>query len=179
MGSFQTCWKEPTERLLAVPNKKPSVAKRSGISREKLAGLSVEVAVCELDPKETCDLCGAPLKKIGQKTVRSEVEYIRARVIVRQYVQTVYKCTECGIDESMQSNDHFVSAAVPKPLLNHCMVSASVMTEILYEKYFKDVPLNCQENMWRDLGVIITRKDMDSLFPKYLIAFILRNCCIF
>ena len=34
------------------------------------------------------------------------------------------------------------------------------MTEILYEKYFKGVPLNRQENMWRDLGVIITRKDM-------------------
>lgn len=34
------------------------------------------------------------------------------------------------------------------------------MTEILYEKYFKGVPLNRQENMWRDLGLIITRKDM-------------------
>ena len=44
--------------------------------------------------------------------------------------------------------------------LNHCIVSSSVMTEILYEKYFKGVPLNRQENMWRDLGLIITRKDM-------------------
>lgn len=145
---------------LAVPDKKPSVAKKSGISRRKLESLPVEVTVCELDPKETCDLCGAPLKKVGQKTVRSEVEYIRAKVIIRQYVQTIYKCTVCGSAESPREQDHFVSAALPKPLLNHCIVSPSMMTEILYEKYFKGVPLNRQENMWRDLGIIITRKDM-------------------
>lgn len=151
---------EEQKQELAVPDKKPSVAKKSGISRRKLESLPVEVTVCELDPKETCDLCGAPLKKVGQKTVRSEVEYIRAKVIIRQYVQTVYKCTVCGSAESPREQDHFVSAALPKPLLNHCIVSPSMMTEILYEKYFKGVPLNRQENMWRDLGIIIPRKDM-------------------
>lgn len=151
---------EEQKQELAVPDKKPSVTKKSGISRRKLESLPVEVTVCELDPKETCDLCGAPLKKVGQKTVRSEVEYIRAKVIIRQYVQTVYKCTVCGSAESPREQDHFVSAALPKPLLNHCIVSPSMMTEILYEKYFKGVPLNRQENMWLDLGIIITRKDM-------------------
>lgn len=151
---------EEQKQELAVPDKKPSVAKKSGISRRKLESLPVEVTVCELDPKDTCDLCGAPLKKVGQKTVRSEVEYIRAKVIIRQYVQTIYKCTVCGSAESPREQDHFVSAALPKPLLNHCIVSPSMMTEILYEKYFKGVPLNRQENMWQDLGIIITRKDM-------------------
>lgn len=151
---------EEQKQEMAVPDKKPSVARKSGVSRDKLAGLPVEVTVCELDPQETCDVCGAPLKKIGQKIVRSEVEYIKAQVKVRQYVQCVYKCTKCGKDESENENDHFVSAAVPKPLLNHCIVSPSVMTEILYEKYFKGVPLKRQEDMWRDLGIIITRKDM-------------------
>lgn len=151
---------EEQKQELAVPDKKPSVAKKSGISRRKLESLPVEVTVCELDPKETCDLCGALLKKVGQKTVRSEVEYIRAKVIIHQYVQTVYKCTVCGSAESPREQDHFVSAALPKPLLNHCIVSPSMMTEILYEKYFKGVPLNRQENMWLDLGIIITRKDM-------------------
>lgn len=46
---------------------------------DRLAGLPVEVTVCELDPKETCDVCGAPLEKIGRKVVRSEVEYIKAQ----------------------------------------------------------------------------------------------------
>ena len=145
---------------MAVPDKKPSVAKKSGVSRDKLSGLPVEVVTCELDPQEVCDLCGSPLKKVGQKIVRSEVEYIKAQVRVRQYVQSVYKCTACGTSGSKNPADHFVSAAVPAPLLNHCIVSPSVMTEILYEKYYKGVPLNCQENMWRDLGIIITRKDM-------------------
>lgn len=151
---------EEQKKEMAVPDKKPSVAKKSGVSRDKLAGLPVEVTVCELDPQEVCDLCGSPLKKVGSKLVRSEVEYIKAQVKVRQYVQNVYKCTQCGTEDSEYPADHFVSAAVPKPLLNHCIVSPSVMTEILYEKYFKGVPLNRQENMWRDLGLIITRKDM-------------------
>ena len=102
----------------------------------------------------------APLEKIGQKIIRSEVEYIKVQVIVRQYVQCVYKCTECGTDGSGNERDHFFSAAVPQPLLNHCIVSTSVLTEILYEKYFKGVTLNHQENMWRNLGLLITSKDM-------------------
>lgn len=148
------------KKEMAVPDKKPSVAKKSGVSRDKLAGLPVEVVTCELDPREVCDVCGSPLKKIGQKIVRSEVEYIKAQVRVRQYVQSVYKCTVCGSAGSKNPGDHLVSAVVPAPLLNHCIVSPSVMTEILYEKYFKGVPLNRQETMWRDLGIIITRKDM-------------------
>lgn len=148
------------KKEMAVPDKKPSVAKKSGGRRDKLAGLPVEVVTCELDPQEVCDVCGSPLKKIGQKIVRSEVEYIKAQVRVRQYVQSVYKCTVCGSAGSKNPGDHFVSAAVPAPLLNHCVVSPSVMTEILYKKYFKGVPLNRQETMWRDLGIIITRKDM-------------------
>lgn len=67
---------EEQKKEMAVPDKKPSVAKKSGVSRDKLAGLPVEVTVCELDPQEVCDLCGSPLKKVGSKLVRSEVEYI-------------------------------------------------------------------------------------------------------
>lgn len=103
------------KKELAVPDKKSSVAKRSGVSRGKLAGLAVEVVTCELDPREVCDVCGAPLKKVGQKIVRSEVEYIKAQVRVRQYVQSVYKCTVCGSEGSENPSDHFVSAAVPAP----------------------------------------------------------------
>lgn len=148
------------KKEMEVPDKKPSVAKKSGISREKLAGLPVEVVTCELDPEEVCDVCGSRLKRIGQKIVRSEVEYIKAQVRVKQYVQAVYKCTVCGTAGSENPAGHLLSAEVPKLLLNHCIVSPSVMTEILYEKYFKGVLLNRQENMWHDLGVIITRKDM-------------------
>ena len=50
---------EEQKQELAVPDKKSSVAKKSGISRRKLESFPVEVTVCELDPKETCDLCGA------------------------------------------------------------------------------------------------------------------------
>ena len=49
---------EEQKKEMAVPDKKPSVAKKSGVSRDKLAGLPVEVTVCELDPQEVCDLCG-------------------------------------------------------------------------------------------------------------------------
>lgn len=107
-----------------------------------------------------CSLCGVPLKRIGKKVVRIKAEYIKAQVKVRQYVQHIYKCTKCGTSESSNEKDYFLSAVVLAPLLNHCIVSPSVMTEILYEKCFQGVPLNRPESMWRDLGIIITRKDM-------------------
>lgn len=96
---------------MAVPDKKPSMAKKSGVSRDKLAGLPIEVVTCELDPQEVYDVCGSPLKKIGQKIVRSEVEYIKAQVRVRQHIQSVYKCTLCGSVGSKNPADHLISAA--------------------------------------------------------------------
>jgi transposase len=71
--------------------------------------------------EETCSVCRSELKIIGKKLVRTEVEYIPAKLKVKQIVQQVAKCTKCGTGESENPKDHFQKAAVPNPVLPHLL----------------------------------------------------------
>ena len=53
-----------------------------------------------------------------------------------------------------------VRASVPKPLLNHSLVAASVVAEIMYQKYVNAMPLYRQEAAWKQLGVTFSRTTM-------------------
>lgn len=52
------------KKELAVPDKKSSVAKKSGASRGKIAGLAAWGVTCELAPQEVCGVW-SPTKKGG------------------------------------------------------------------------------------------------------------------
>jgi hypothetical protein len=64
------------------------------------------------------------MKVIGKKKVRSEMEYIPAKLVMKDYVQYVYKCTECGKNDE-HPDDVIRSAPVPKPVLTHSIASPS------------------------------------------------------
>lgn len=137
------------------------VARQIGVREEMIKGLPVEVVRCEIDPNETCHVCGnVSLKKIGSKVVRSEVIYEPAVLKVRQYVQDIYKCMLCGMPGSEYPKDVFVKAAVPKPVLSHSLASASTVAQVMYQKYMMGIPLNRQENDWYQLGFVLSRANM-------------------
>jgi hypothetical protein len=86
--------------------------------REKLTlGLARETVECVLNPEEfACEMCGSELKVIGKKKVRSEMEYIPAKLVMKDYIQYVYKCMECGKNDE-NPYDAIYSAPVPAPVL--------------------------------------------------------------
>lgn len=160
---------EMQQKELEVRDKKPGTAKRSGITKDKYKGIPVEVVDVELDENSKCSKCGADLKEIGQKVVRSEVEFTPARLKVIQYVEHTYVCTGCGNTSGISAGDElsgnvprktFYQAKAPKPLLNHCFLSPSLAAYIFYQKYALGLPLKRQESFWHNLGLIISRKDM-------------------
>ena len=71
-------------------------ARQPGVRAEMIAGLPIEVEKCIVDPEEQCPVCKSPLTKVGEKVVRTEVVFQPAQLKVRQYVQEVYKCSQCG-----------------------------------------------------------------------------------
>lgn len=139
---------------------------KAGIREDKLKDFDFEIEEYEIDTEEKCDICNNDLVKVGRKLVRQRVEYIPARLAVVSVYQNTYKCESCGSDDSENTNDHFVKAAIPRPLLNHSFVSASLASQIIYQKYFMGMPLNRQEKFWYDLGLALPRGTMASWCNK-------------
>ena len=49
---------------------------------------------------------------------------------------------------------------MPTPLLNHSIVTPSLLSQIIYLKYYMDSPLYRQENHWKSLGLQLPRATM-------------------
>lgn len=129
--------------------------------REKLIkALPHEVVECVLNGEETlCKICGSYLKVIGKKKVRSEMEYIPAKLIIKDYVQYVYKCTECGKND-INPYDAIYCAPVQAPVLTHSVASPSIIAWIMYQKYMMSMPLYRQEKDFKRMGAELKRDMM-------------------
>ena len=139
---------------------------KAGIREDKLKDFDFEVEEYDIDSEEKCDICKGDLVKVGRKLVRQRIEYIPAKLSVVSVYQNTYKCKSCGNENSENINDHFVKAAIPRSLLNHSFVSASLASQIIYQKYFMGMPLNRQEKFWYDLGLALPRGTMSSWCNK-------------
>lgn len=83
---------------------------------EKLKGIPVEEVLCEINVEEqVCLECGTTLEIIGKEIVRNELEYIPAKVKIKQYVRLTYGCPECKLSEE----SYIIKAPVKKPLMKH------------------------------------------------------------
>lgn len=72
-----------------------------------LAGLPEEIEEYIIPPEEKCSICGGEMKVIGKRVIRTEVEFRPAKVIVKQIVQQIAKCTDCGRKRKPQCKEPF------------------------------------------------------------------------
>ena len=150
-----------TDNITVINIKEHKRPVRKKGDQEKLtAALPRETVECVLNPEETlCGICDSELKIIGKKKVRSEMEYIPARLVMKDYVQYVYKCVDCGKNDE-NPYDSIYSAPVPAPVLTHSIASPSTVAWIMYQKYTLSVPLYRQERDFRRMGAPLKRDTM-------------------
>ena len=150
------------ERLeeITVHKKKNAKKKKAGIKKELLKNIIVERKEYVLEDGEVCPKCQSELKVIGKKIVRQEIEFEPARIKIKDYVKTVYKCVKCGTSESEKASNTILESVVPKALITHSFASPSLATEVIYQKYYLGVPLYRQEKMWDDRGLVLPRNMM-------------------
>jgi transposase len=146
-------------KVINIKEHKRPVRKKG--DREKLIkSLQHEIVECVINEEEAvCKICGSDLKVIGKKKVRSEMEYIPAKLIIKDYVQYVYKCTECGKND-VNPYDSIYCAPVPSPVLTHSVASPSITAWIMYQKYMMSVPLYRQEKDFKRMGAELKRDMM-------------------
>lgn len=164
MNLFETT-QELADELLREQKKiqvKPYVRKprQPGVRADMLAHLPKEIVEYLIDPEDSCSKCTGELKVIGKRHVRTEVEFIPAKVKVKQIVQQVAKCTNCGKAGSDFPSDHFQKAAIPKTVLPHSIATASLVAQVMYQKYMMGIPLNRLETDFYRMGLILPRSNM-------------------
>lgn len=151
---------EKTEEI-TIHRKKKNKKKTSGIKKAALKDVETITEEYKLEGMQlVCPVCGGKLEQIGKEVVRQEIEYVPAKLVLKNYVRYVYKCEKCGTDESDKETATIVKAKVPSSLLNHSFVSPSLATEVIYQKYYMGAPLYRQEKMWDDLGLVLPRNMM-------------------
>ncbi|MEQ8156743.1 MAG: transposase [Clostridiaceae bacterium] len=157
--SFDPNIEQSEGKVINIKEHKRPVRKKG--DREKLIKmLPHEVVECVLNDKDAvCGACGSDLKVIGKKKVRSEMEYIPAKLIIKDYIQYAYKCVECGKNDK-NPYDMICSAPVPAPVLAHSVASPSSVAWIMYQKYMMSVPLYRQEKDFRRMGAELKRDMM-------------------
>ncbi|MGL4799003.1 MAG: IS66 family transposase [Cellulosilyticaceae bacterium] len=160
---------ETTQELakeLLAEQKKVSIApytrkpRQPGIRAEMLELLPKDVEEYIINPEENCSVCGGTLKVIGKKLIRTEVEFVPAKIKVKQVVQQVAKCTQCGTKDSEHPKDHFQKAAIPTPVLPHSIATPSLVAQVMYQKFAMGIPLNRQESDFHRMGLILPRSNM-------------------
>ena len=151
---------EKTEEII-VHRKQNSKKQSSGIKKSELKNIEQETIVIKLEDEDLkCPECGAELKKIGTEVVRQEIEFVPSKLKLKTYVREIYKCEKCGTEESAKETPTIVKTKVPRALLSPSFASASLATEVIYQKYYMGVPLYRQEKVWDDRGLILPRNMM-------------------
>ena len=145
--------KENIEKI-TVHQKKKSKTRKAGIKRSILKDVIIEKEYIDIDEDKKCSKCQSELEKIGKRVVRQTIEYIPAKIKIKEYIQYTYKCHKCSTDERTL----IIRGEMPKPLLAHSFVSPTLATEVFYQKYYLGTPWYRQEKMWDDKRTCNTTK---------------------
>ena len=151
---------DETENKVISINEHKRPIRKKGDRENLIKALPHEIVECVLNEEEAlCKICGSELEIIGKKNVRSEMEYIPSKLIMNDYVQYVYKCVECGKNDT-NPFDSISCAPVPAPVLTHSFASPSSVAWVMYQKYMMSVPLYRQEKDFKRMGAELKRDMM-------------------
>ena len=115
--------------------------------------------LCTLAEEERfCEECGTPLVSVGEKFVRTEIEFIPAKVQVIDYYRETFECRTCR----KQGKTYMEKSPMPAAVIQHSYASPSTIAWVIHQKYDLAVPLYRQEQEWAELGVRLSRATMSN-----------------
>lgn len=130
-----------------------------GQTEEKLKDIPHEKILCTLAEEDRfCQVYGTELVSVGEEFVRTEIEFIPAKVRVIDYYRETFECRTCR----KNGKQYMEKSPMPSPVLQHSFASPSTIAWVIHQKYELAVPLYRQEKEWNDLGVELSRATMSN-----------------
>lgn len=125
--------------------------KHKGQKEELLKGLPHEKKLCTLAEEDRfCVTCGTPLVSVGEESVRTEIEFIPAKVRVIDYYRETFECRKCR----KEGKEYMEKSPMPYPVIQHSCASPGAVAWGIHQKYELAVPLYRQEKEWENLPVL-------------------------
>jgi len=130
-----------------------------GQREELLKDIPHEKKLCTLAEEDRfCLTCGGALHSVGEEFVRTEIEFIPAKVRVIDYYRETFECRSCR----KNGEPYMEKSPMPTAVMQHSYASASTVSWVIHQKYELAVPLYRQEKEWEALGVNLSRATMSN-----------------
>ena len=110
------------------------------------------------ESEQICDKCGSTMVKVGEEFVRTEVQFIPAKLKVIDHYRETYECRSCR----KNGTPYMEKAPVPYPPVLHSLASASTIAWLIHQKFELGIPLYRQEKEWEALGLRLNRATMSN-----------------
>ena len=110
------------------------------------------------ESEQICDKCGSTMVKVGEEFVRTEVQFIPAKLKVIDHYRETYECRSCR----KNGTPYMEKAPVPYPPVLHSLASASTIAWLIHQKFELGIPLYRQEKEWETLGLRLNRATMSN-----------------
>lgn len=145
---------EPTEETLIQSHKRKKAKRGSSLSNLPIETIEYKLS----DEEKVCDVCGTALTEM-KKEIRKELKVVPAKISIVEHVTYVYSCRACD----KEGTEGFIKKAdSPKALIPKSMVSPSMMSYILNQKFSTAMPLYRQEQEFNRLGIELTRQNLSN-----------------
>ena len=116
--------------------------------------------VLDIPEEEKQCACGADLVKIGEE-VSEKLQIIPPRMYVERIIRPKYACHNCeGIED--EENATVRIAPVASSIIPRSIVSSSLLSYIMIQKYEDHLPFYRQEKQFARIGITISRQDMSN-----------------
>lgn len=113
-----------------------------GQREELLKEIPHEKKLCTLVEEDRfCEKCSTPLYSVGEEFVRTEIEFISAKVRVIDYYRETFECRNCRKNGAA----YMEKSPMPDPVMQHSYASPSTVAWVIHQKYELAVPLYRQE----------------------------------
>lgn len=106
----------------------------------------------------TCERCGSTMVRVGEEFIRTEVQFIPAKLKVIDHYRETYECRTCR----KKGMPYMEKAPVPAAPVMHSLASASTIAWLIHQKFELGVPLYRQEKEWADMGLSLSRATMSN-----------------
>ena len=110
------------------------------------------------ESEQLCEKCGSSMVKVGEEFVRTEVQFIPAKLKVIDHYRETYECRACR----KKGTPYMEKAPVPYPPVMHSLASASTIAWLIHQKFELGIPLYRQEKDWEALGLKLSRATMSN-----------------
>ena len=143
-------------------NQVQSAKKRKKTRQEVLSpNLPVKKTIIDVEDKQCPH--GHRLIFVGEKFIREQLHFQPAKLYREEIYTHTYKCMDC---EAVDGLARLIQGLVPKPVIPHSLGSASVIAEIIHQKFEQGVPLSRQLKEWQRMGAQLSETTLANWVIK-------------